>query len=245
MAFALLSLTATLARSALLKDDFKARPVVQVYDWKTREHPWLDYHLLRVPRIRRRIEHLTFGSLLVLFMLVQFHYDLNRINLTEGVFILFCLGFALDEATALRENGYAAYSAGALNLLDSVFLLNFFAYLALRVRGLWTHNQEMTTASLETLALGACVLLPRLAISMLKGNVILLALTAMIREFFYFMVLVVLMASGFAVTLWSLSAAKGTHWSASRVSWLMIKIWLGVSTTRCTPQGRATRLTQS
>jgi len=215
--------------SALLKDNFKARPVVEVYDWKTREHPWLDYHLLRVPRIRRRIEHLTFATILVLFMLTQFHYEVDRINLVEGTFILFGLGFALDELTAIRENGYAAYAAGALNLLDSIFLLNFAAYLALRVRGLWTHDQDATVASLETLALAACVLLPRLAISLLKGNVILLALTAMIREFAWFMALVVLMASGFAVTLYSLSAAKGTHWSAGRVSWLMIKIWLGVS----------------
>ncbi len=222
-------LTATRLRSALLKDDFKSRPVVEVYDWKTREHPWLDYHLLRVPRIRRRIEHVTFAAILILFMLVQFHYEVDHINLVEGAFILFGLGFALDELTAIRENGYAAYSAGALNLLDSIFLVNFFAYLALRVRGLWLQDPELTTASLETLALAACVLLPRLAISLLKGNVILLALTAMIREFAWFMCLVVLMASGFAVTLWSLSAAKGTHWTAGRVSWLMIKIWLGVS----------------
>lgn len=37
------------------------------------------------------------------------------------------------------------------------------------------------------------------------------------------------MSCGFGITLYSLSHAKGTNWSASRVSWLMIKIFLGSS----------------
>lgn len=196
---------------SLLKDDYKARPVVEVYDFARREHPYLDYHLLRVPSIRNRIEGLTFVVILALFMLVQANYNPAHINWTEGLFIAVSLGFALDEFTALTGNGWTAYKAGALNLLDSVFCVNFFAYLFLRVRGLMTGDQDMGRLAFETLALAACVLLPRLSLALLKGNVILLALTAMIREFVWFMLLVI-------VSVFPLIRLQQAHFSFSAPS---------------------------
>lgn len=53
----------------LIKDDYKTKPVVEVYDW--RKQPFLDYHRLRVPRIRNRLEFITFASIIVLFIVAQ------------------------------------------------------------------------------------------------------------------------------------------------------------------------------
>lgn len=54
---------------SMIKDDYKAKPVVEVYDW--RRQPFLDHNRLRVPRIRNRLEFLTYSTILVLFLLVE------------------------------------------------------------------------------------------------------------------------------------------------------------------------------
>lgn len=49
--------------------------------------------------------------------------------------------------------------------------------------------------------MSATVLFPRLSISLIRGNVILLALSAMVKEFLFFMSLAALTASGFLIAL--------------------------------------------
>lgn len=182
---------------ALIQDNYKSRPVVQVYDWRHR--PFLDHHLLRVPRIRGRIELWTFACMLALFLLVQARHDLERVTAWEALFIAWTLGFALDEWASIRQHGLTTYFGGAFNVLDSIWCLVFFAYLALRALGLHAAATTTTTGggasahelnelAFDTLGLGGCVLLPRLTISFLRGNVVLLALSKMIREFSVFMV---------------------------------------------------------
>lgn len=171
---------------ALIQDNYKSRPVVQVYDWRHR--PFLDHHLLRIPRIRGRVELFTFASMLALFLIVETTYSLDRINLWEALFIAWGLGFALDEWTSLQQDGLTTYFGGAFNVLDSIWCLVYFAYLGLRIFGLRTGDDSTNMLAFDTLGLGGCVLLPRLTISLLRGNVVLLALSKMIREFSVFMV---------------------------------------------------------
>ncbi|BGP38496.1 hypothetical protein JCM10450v2_002444 [Rhodotorula kratochvilovae] len=207
---------------ALIQDTYKPKPVVEVYDWRRR--PFLDHHRLRVPRIRGRLEFLTFSIMLALFLITQWTYRLDDINLWEALFIAWGIGFALDEYSALAANGLTTYANGAFNILDSCFCIVFFAYLGMRVVGLRTGDDGLSALSFDTLGLAGCVLLPRLTISFLRHNVVLLALSKMIREFSVFMGLAFLTASGFLCTFRILS--RGT-WDVGRIAWLMLKIWLG------------------
>ncbi|GAA6052710.1 hypothetical protein JCM3770_007186 [Rhodotorula araucariae] len=206
----------------LIQDNYRPKPVVEIYDWRRR--PFLDHHRLRVPRIRGRLEFLTFSIMLGLFLVTQWTYRLSHINVWEALFIAWGIGFALDEYSALVANGLTTYANGAFNILDSCFCIVFFAYLGMRVVGLRSGDDDLGALSFDTLGLAGCVLLPRLTISLLRHNVVLLALSKMIREFSVFMGLAFLTASGFLCTFRILS--HGT-WDIGRIAWLMLKIWLG------------------
>jgi hypothetical protein len=62
-------LTSSLLHSALIQDNYKDKPVVEIYDWRRR--PFLDHHRLRVPHIRARLEYGSFAIMLALFLVVQ------------------------------------------------------------------------------------------------------------------------------------------------------------------------------
>lgn len=55
--------------SSLIQDDYKRKPVIELYDW--RKQPFLDHYRLRVPLIRNRLEFFTFSAMLVLFLITQ------------------------------------------------------------------------------------------------------------------------------------------------------------------------------
>jgi hypothetical protein len=122
------------------------------------------------------------------------------VTLWEGLFIAWSLGFALDEFAAIKENGLTSYLYGIYNspfpfpsfvtptddvpaVLDSMFCLIFFTYLSLRLSALYTHDIARSELAFDILALAACILAPRLSIALIRGNVVLLALSAMIKEF--------------------------------------------------------------
>ncbi|GAA5821372.1 hypothetical protein JCM11251_004592 [Rhodosporidiobolus azoricus] len=209
---------------ALIQDNYKSKPVVEVYDWRKR--PFLDHHRLRVPRIRTRLEFISFAIMLVLFLLVQTTYHPTHLNLWEVLFIAWGLGFAFDEWASITENGLTTYFGGAFNALDSMFVLVFAAYLGLRIAGLrgGENGEHLSVWAMDTLSLGGCVLLPRVTISLLKDNVVLLALSKMFSEFVLFMGLTVLTASGFLVTLRILSHGS---WDTGHISWLLLRMHLG------------------
>ncbi|GAA6000259.1 hypothetical protein JCM10207_007928 [Rhodosporidiobolus poonsookiae] len=207
---------------ALVQDNYKSKPIVELYDWRRR--PFLDHHRLRVPRIRTRLEFLAFAIMLGLFLLTQATYQTSQLNLWELLFIFWGIGFAIDEWSAIQENGVTTYFGGAFNTLDSVFVLLFAAYLGMRLAGLHNDDHALSKLALDTLSLGGCVLLPRVTISLLKDNVVLLALSKMVREFIVFMGLSVLAASGFLVTLRLLSHGS---WDVGHISWLLLRMHLG------------------
>lgn len=111
------------AAHSLILDNYKTKPIVTLYDWTT--SPLLDYNRLRVPRIRNRLEFFSFATLLGLFLISQLDHDLERINLWEGLFILWSLGFSFDEFASVKENGLTTYLMGIYNAMDSMFCLVF------------------------------------------------------------------------------------------------------------------------
>lgn len=61
--------------------------------------------------------------------------------------------------------------------MDALFGVIFFAFLSLRINGLFTGDLDTSELAFDTLSLAGCVLFPRLSISLLRGNIVLLALS--------------------------------------------------------------------
>lgn len=59
----------------------------------------------------------------------------------------------------------------------------FFAYFAIRLRALATHDAHLSVLAFDTLACSATVLFPRLAFSIISGNAVLIALKKMVADF--------------------------------------------------------------
>ncbi|GAA6058818.1 hypothetical protein JCM10212_001934 [Sporobolomyces blumeae] len=217
---------------SLITDNYKSKPVVEIYDWRAR--PFLDHYRLKVPKVRKALELVAFASVFALFLLTEATYDLSKVNLIEGLFMLWSIGFALDEFASLYENGFSTYFAGAFNVLDTLFCLVFFAYLGIRTVALARlggggggggggGDESLSQLAFDVLGLGGCVLAPRLMVSLIPDHVVVMALGRMARQFALFMVLAALTASGFLVTFHIL--ARGA-WSVRRIAWLMLRIWL-------------------
>ncbi|GAA5909443.1 uncharacterized protein JCM6883_003946 [Sporobolomyces salmoneus] len=209
---------------ALITDNYKTQPVVEIYDWRAR--PFLDHYRLRVPYVRKTTELFAFASVFVLFMVLQATYNLSHLNLAEILFIIWSVGFALDEFASLYENGSSTYFYGAFNVLDSLYCLIFFVYLGMRVNALVGGadvDPESSQLAFDVLSLAGCVLAPRLMIALIPDHVVVMALGKMTRQFALFMVLAALTASGFLVTFHIL--ARGS-WTVRQISWLMLRIWL-------------------
>jgi hypothetical protein len=154
----------------------KGQPAgVFIYD--PRLNGWLDYTRLRIPRWRAYIEFLNFAVLLALFTWNLADKDITRVNLSEGLFIVFALGFALDEFAASNERGWTIYLASAWNAFDLTFIIVFFVYLGMRIAGFAMHDPEIGELSFDVLSMAACILFPRIAFFFIRDNVIIISVS--------------------------------------------------------------------
>lgn len=104
-------------------------------------------------------------------------------NLPEVLFIIWSIGFALDEFASLYENGLSTYFYGAFNVLDSLFCAVFFVYLGMRGTALSNGDSALSQLAFDVLSLSGCVLAPRLMVSLIPDHVVVMALGRMARQF--------------------------------------------------------------
>ncbi|ORX39957.1 hypothetical protein BD324DRAFT_615672 [Kockovaella imperatae] len=200
--------------------------LAEVYIYDPHRAGWLDHHRLRVPKWRKWLEVLEFAILLALFVTTLAFKRLDRPNVVEIVNFVYTLGFMLDEFAASKEHGWTVYLANAWNAFDMTYIAIFVMYLALRIFALVSHSPQSSELAFDILAIGACVLFPRLMFFLIKDNVVILALKAMIARFIGFMALVIVAFSGICFCLWTLG--RGT-WTVKQITWLMLQIWFGSS----------------
>ncbi len=150
-------------------------PGVFLYD--PRLNGWLDYTRLRIPVWRTWIEFWNFAVLLVLFTWNLADRNLDRPKIHEILFIIFTLGFSLDEFAASKEHGWTIYFASAWNAFDLSFIFVFFVYLGMRIYGAITHSSETAELSFDVLSMGACILFPRIAFFFIRDNVIIISVS--------------------------------------------------------------------
>ncbi|KAK1924838.1 hypothetical protein DB88DRAFT_534891 [Papiliotrema laurentii] len=211
--------------SALAKSKSREK-LADVYLYNPYEAGWLDHGRLRVPKYRRWQEFLSQAILLTLFITTLSFKDLNHLKWVEVVFIIFTAGFMLDEYATSQEHGWTVYTANAWNVFDLSYIAVFLMYLVLRCIALASHSTQTSDLAFDILACGACILFPRLVFFLIRDNVVILALKAMIARFIRFMGLVILAFSGICFCLWTLG--RGT-WTVRQITWLMLQIWFGSS----------------
>lgn len=212
------------ASHAILNDSYKKRPL-SIYD--PTKAPLLNHLRLRVPSIRSKLEFVTFVVILVLYVAALAQKGSPTWTIQETLFSIWLFGFAVDELAQLQEHGLSHYMSSLYNLIDAVFCIISFFWFGLRISALQHGLPGRSDLSFDCLALGAVVLCPRVASSLVQDNVVLLSLKAMLSDFAFFTVLAMVCFSGFAYAFYSLASEE--RWTFKAVLWLMLKVWFGSS----------------
>ncbi|KAN0063921.1 hypothetical protein ACQY0O_003527 [Thecaphora frezii] len=212
------------ASHAIVNDSYKRRPL-SIYD--PYKAPLLNHLRLRVPSIRNRLEFFNFLVILFLYVMALAQKGAPSWTVQETLFALWLLGFSVDELAQLQERGLAHYLSSFYNLLDFSFCVISLCWLGLRISALRHGVPRRSELSFDCLALGAVLLCPRVASSLVQDNVVMLSLKAMISDFAFFTVLAMICFSGFAYAFYSL--ASEPRWTFKAVLWLMLKVWFGSS----------------
>lgn len=75
------------------------------------------------------------------------------------------------------------YTQNLWSFLDVTFAAIYWGYLILRIYGWWTDSFVAAQQALDVLAMGAPVLIPRLAFNLLSNNLLFLSLRSMMADF--------------------------------------------------------------
>ncbi|SJX65465.1 related to YVC1-vacuolar cation channel [Sporisorium reilianum f. sp. reilianum] len=212
------------ASHAILNDSYKKRPL-SIYD--PTKAPLLNHLRLRVPSIRSKLEFITFVVILILYVAALAQKGSPTWTVQETLFSIWLFGFAVDELAQLQEHGLSHYLGTIYNLIDALFCIISFCWFGLRISALQHGLADRSDLSFDCLALGAVLLCPRVASSLVQDNVVLLSLKAMLSDFAFFTVLAMICFSGFAYAFYSLASEE--RWTFKAVLWLMLKVWFGSS----------------
>ncbi|TRX97883.1 hypothetical protein FHL15_001093 [Xylaria flabelliformis] len=164
----------------LIPDRYKRKPISL---YQPHKEPLLNQYRLIVPRTRNALEIIQFVILLVLYLLSMLERNPNHFSAFEAAFAVYAFGWALDQFATILEHGWSVYTQNLWSFLDVMFIAVYWVYLIMRVHGWRTGSLGPGQQALDVLAMGAPVLIPRLAFNLLSGNVVFLSLRAMIADF--------------------------------------------------------------
>lgn len=209
---------------SILSDTYKRTPV-HFYD--PHKAPLLDHYRLKVPAIRSVLEYFNFLILFVLFVIAIETSEVNKINISEGLFMIYALGFTLEKIAAMQEHGIKVYFKGTWNGFDLAFVTTFCIYTSLRIYGVYHHRAWARTLGIDFLALIACLMFPRLAFVTFKDNLMVLSLRAMMMQFLFLMLIAAFCFCGYLYALWILSRNQAGY-GAGTIAWWMLDLWFGL-----------------
>ncbi|TKA64278.1 hypothetical protein B0A49_06591, partial [Cryomyces minteri] len=215
----------------ILPDHYKYKPI-SLYD--PRKSPMLNQYRLIVPMTRNVIEVCQFFVLLVLYMLTMIKRHKSKVDVSqhfpayELFFCIYSAGWALDEFASVLEHGWQVHTENLWSFLDIAFLAIYGLYFSLRMHGLGSGNIEHGQQALDILAIGAPILLPRLALNLMPENMLFISLRAMMVDFTFLTLLAVWCFAGLLLAMRWLS--NGTHESITISKW-MLWIWFGLDGT--------------
>ncbi|KAH8198256.1 hypothetical protein TruAng_007599 [Truncatella angustata] len=213
----------------ILPDHYKYRPI-SLYD--ARSAPLLPHTRLSVPRVRAVLELAQFLVLVILYVLTMVHRSSPNITIYEWLFIVYTVGWVVDEFAAVIEHGWQVYTQTLWSFLDMTFMLIFGAYAVGR-------NYDMSATTMadglgpHILCTAAPVLLTRAAFALLPDNLVFISIHAMMRDFTLVTFLATWCFTGFLLALMWLNSSLDPDLSPGWVTvckWLLW-VWFGLDGT--------------
>ncbi|KAI0514776.1 nonselective cation channel [Xylaria bambusicola] len=204
----------------LIPDRYKRKPISL---YQPHKEALLNQYRLIVPRTRNMLEIMQFIILLMLYVLFMLERDPTYLSVFELAFAVYAFGWALDQFATILEHGLSVYAQNLWSFLDVIFIIVYWMYLILRVHG-WRMGVSGQPA-LDVLAMGAPVLIPRLAFNLLSENIVFLSLRAMMADFAVLTFLAAWCFFGFLLSMVWL--AEGRHDPITISKW-MLWIWFGL-----------------
>ncbi|VUC19823.1 unnamed protein product [Clonostachys rosea] len=206
----------------IIPDHYKQKPI-SLYD--PRESPLLNQYRLIVPRTRSFLESIQFTILLTLYVCIMIMKRKDEVTFLEVCFAVYAFGWGLDQFATILAHGWNVYTQNLWSFLDVAFILIYSIYMVLRLRGQSTGDLGTAEQAFDVLALGAPVVIPRLAFTLLSDNLIFLSLRSMMADFFALTALSAWCFFGFLLSL--LWLGENAH-SITKISSWMIYIWFGL-----------------
>ncbi|KAI0021521.1 nonselective cation channel [Xylariomycetidae sp. FL0641] len=209
----------------IIPDRYKQKPISL---YQPQKEPLLNQYRLIVPRTRNALEIIQFIILLALYLLFMLERNPDHLGPYEIAFSVFAFGWVLDQFATILEHGWAVYTQNLWSFLDVTFAMVYWAYLILRVHG-WVQGLPDTgQQAVDVLAMGAPVLVPRLAFNLLSDNLVFLSLRSMMADFTLLTFLAAWCFCGFLLSMFWLG--EGRHDVISISKW-MLWIWFGLDGT--------------
>ncbi|KAI0125915.1 nonselective cation channel [Xylariales sp. AK1849] len=209
----------------LIPDRYKQKPI-SLYE--PRAAPLLDQYRLIVPRTRSILELFQFVVLLCLYLAFMAERDPAYLSPLEAAFSIYAFGWVLDQFATILEHGWKVYTQNLWSFLDVIFALVYWVYLILRIHGWRIGDTGPGQQALDVLAMGAPVLIPRLAFSLLSDNLVFLSIRSMMADFTLLTFLAAWCFCGFLLSMVWL--AEGRHDLITISKW-MLWIWFGLDGT--------------
>ncbi|KAM0202788.1 hypothetical protein ACHAPA_000783 [Fusarium lateritium] len=196
---------------------------VRFYNPKTAD----PFSRLRVPKYLKIWEVFFFCIFLALYYAVLIVRDETRITIPEVVLFLWIAAFFYDELSEWLDAGSIFYATDIWNLFDMIMITIGFAFGILRVIGIVQGKPELSELAFDILALEALFMIPRifsiLSLSPAWGTLI-PCLKEMGKDFFKYMVLVVVVYCGFLTTF---SLVGRDVFAFKSMAWILTKIFYG------------------
>ncbi|OTB18462.1 hypothetical protein K445DRAFT_73525 [Daldinia sp. EC12] len=209
----------------MIPDRYKQKPI-SLYE--PREAPLLNQYRLVVPRTRNFLEISQFIILLTLYLLFMLERNPAYLSVFEIAFSVYAFGWVLDQFATILAHGWNVYTQNLWSFLDVTFTTVYWVYLILRIYGWKTGQPEPGQQALDVLAMGAPVLVPRLAFNLLSDNLVFLSLRSMMADFTLLTALAAWCFCGFLLSMVWL--AEGRH-NIIVISKWMLWIWFGLDGT--------------
>ncbi|KAI1501689.1 nonselective cation channel [Biscogniauxia marginata] len=209
----------------LIPDRYKQKPISL---YQPHKEPLLNQYRLIVPRTRNVLEIIQFITLFSLYLLFMLERNPQHFSIYEVAFAVYAFGWVLDQFATILEHGWNVYTQNVWSFLDVMFALVYWMYLILRIHGWRTGQLNPGQQALDVLAMGAPVLVPRLAFNLLSDNIVFLSLRSMMADFIILTFLAVWCFCGFLLSMVWL--AEGRHDFITISKW-MLWIWFGLDGT--------------
>ncbi|KAF4982451.1 hypothetical protein FZEAL_1969 [Fusarium zealandicum] len=182
---------------------------------------------LRVPKYLKSWEVLFFCIFLALYYAVLIVRDETRITVPEIILFFWIAAFFYDELSEWLDAGSIFYTTDIWNLFDMIMITIGFAFGMLRIVGITQDKPELSELAFDILSLEALFMIPRifsiLSLSPAWGTLI-PCLKEMGKDFFKYMVLVVVVYCGFLTTF---SLVGRDVFAFKSMAWILTKIFYG------------------